>query len=80
MGVHFLSVLGTNLYEPVVYEFPGKEQEAQDQQFVQIALMRSCKEQILNDRKITILLTDGAKTKNWMDRDYDQKDVAFSQI
>ena len=79
MGVHFLSVLGTNLYEPVVYEFPGKEQEAQDQQFVQIALMRSCKEQILNDGKITILLTDGAKTKNWMDRDYDQKDVAFSQ-
>ncbi len=79
MGVHFLSVLGTNLYEPVVYEFTGKEQEAAEQQFVQIALMHSWKEQILNDGKITILLTDGARAKNWMDRDYDNKDVAFSQ-
>lgn len=80
MGMHFLSVLGTSLYEPVVYHFPGKEQEEKEQEFVQTALIQSYKEQLLNDGRISILLTDGARSRNWEDRLYDAKDVKFSRL
>lgn len=76
MRTHFLSVLGTGLYEPVIYGFQG-DSGTLEQEFVQIALMERFAGQ-LKDGKITILLTDGARRSNWENRAYTGKDVEFS--
>lgn len=79
MGVHFISVLGTSLYEPVVYHFSGQDTTPQEQEFVQIALLKRFKEQILQGGKVSVLLTEGAKKRNWEDRAYQEKDVELSR-
>lgn len=77
MKTHFLSVLGTSLYEPVVYGFQGYS-GAIEHEFVQIALMERFAKQLTDDGKITILLTEGANKSNWKDRVYTEKDVELS--
>lgn len=77
MGTHFLSVLGTGLYEPVVYGVQG-DSGAAEQEFVQIALMERFAEQLKDGGKITILLTNGARKANWENRVYSQRDVELS--
>lgn len=77
MRTHFLSVLGTGLYEPVVYGIQGDGGTA-EQEFVQIALMERFAEQLKDGGKITILLTDGARKANWENRTYSGRDVDSS--
>ncbi len=79
MGVHFISVLGTSLYEPVVYHFPGGEREGKEQEFVQIAILEKFRNQITEGGRISIFLTDGSKKRNWENRIYHDKDVQFSE-
>ncbi len=77
MRTHFLSVLGTTLYEPAVYDFQG-DSGATEQEFVQIALMERFAGQLKDGGKITILLTDGAREKNWENRVYTGDDMKLS--
>ncbi len=79
MGVHFISVLGTSLYEPVVYHFPEEDRRGEEQEFVQIAMLEELRDQIAGEGKISIFLTDGARKRNWEDRIYSDKDVQFSE-
>lgn len=79
MRVHFISVLGTSLYEPVVYRFQGEKEGGKEQEFVQIAMLEKFQNQIAEDGKISIFLTDGAKKRNWENRIYNVKDVEFSE-
>lgn len=68
MPKHFMSVLGTGLYEPVVYG----DCEGEDE-FVQLADIKLHMEE-LRSGKITIFLTEGAKERNWLDREYTDKE------
>lgn len=79
MGVHFISVLGTSLYEPVVYRFPERDRDTKEQEFIQLAMMEAFKEQITDGGKISIFLTAGARKRNWNDRLYDEKDAQFAE-
>lgn len=71
MGKHFLSVLGTNLYEPVIYE--DGEFQSSEQIFIQAALIERFRKEIAEDEdsRITIFLTQGAKDKNYNNRLYE---------
>ena len=71
MGKHFLSVLGTNLYEPVIYE--DGEFQSSEQVFIQAALIERFRKEIAKDEdsRITIFLTQGAKDKNYNNRLYE---------
>lgn len=79
MGIHFISVLGTSLYEPVVYYFPNKEHNKKEQEFIQIALISEFREQILENGKASIFLTNGARLSNWEEREYQTKDIEISE-
>lgn len=78
MGVHFISVLGTSLYEPVVYHFPGRERGTKEQEFVQLAMLEEFKDQIAEDGKVSIFLTAKAKEWNWDGRSYGGRDVQIA--
>ena len=79
MGVHYFSILGTSLYEPVVYQFPEQIREKKEQEFVQIAMLEELSELLCEDGKISIFLTQSARKMNWNDRLYTEKDVTFAQ-
>ncbi len=76
MSVHFFSVLGTGLYEPVVYRFGEEGICSGEQEFIQLAIIDRFLEQLKDDGKITIFLTDGARKRNWEDRPYGSGDLA----
>lgn len=70
---HFIAVLGTGLYQPCTYYYG--EQEC-GTKFVQEAVLKlACGELCPADR-ITICLTDGARSRNWEDRLYTQREIA----
>lgn len=78
MGKHFLSVLGTSLYEPVIYE--DGEFKSSEQVFIQLALVeRFYKDLLEPDSKISLFLTDGAKERNYENRVYSEKEEGFAQ-
>lgn len=79
MSVHFFAVLGTGLYEPVVYRFPEGDVSFREQEFIQLAILDRFQEQLKDDGKITIFLTEGARERNWEDRAYTSRDCAFSE-
>ena len=76
MGAHLISVLGTSLYEPVVYEDSDRRSEdVKAQEFIQIALMEQFRNELLaKDGKITIFLTEQARRQNWLNRFYTKKE------
>lgn len=78
MAKHLIAVLGTSLYEPVVY---GKSDAftKSEQEFVQISVMNEFKESLEADGKITIFLTQEAKKRNWDDRIYNNYDVKITE-
>lgn len=75
MAKHFMAVLGTSLYEPVIYE--DKSYKAtQEFEYVQMAIIDKYKEVLAeDDAKITIFVTSFSKTQNYLDRAYSQRDV-----
>ena len=77
MAKHFISVLGTGLYEPIRYEHNGHV--SGEEAFIQAVLLDFMKEELGDDAKVTIFLTDGAKTRNWEERLYNETDVAIAQ-
>lgn len=80
---HFMTVLGTSLYEPVNYYFTGNsatdhgiEEQNTPEPFVQTALLRKFgKELADSDALITIFVTDKARKANWEDRSYTSCDT-----
>lgn len=78
MGKHFLSVLGTSLYEPVIYE--DGEFRSGEQTFIQLALFERFSEELSKDEsKITLFLTEGARKRNYENRFYTKKEEELSQ-
>lgn len=75
MSIHFLAVLGTNLYEPVKYQIHESGKQVAEHEFVQIAMLENIQNKQENIGKITIFLTEGAKKSNWEDRKYTQRDI-----
>jgi len=70
--LHIMSVLGTGLYEPVIYGDSTEENA-----FFQISLIEKYHEDIkVSDGNFTIFLTSGAKKSNWNDRIYSDIDVS----
>lgn len=76
MSIHILSVLGTSLYEPVLYK--GKR-DSIETEFIQLAIINEYREELRNGGKVTIFVTDGSEKRNWNDRIYNDKDVEFSR-
>lgn len=77
MSKHFISVLGTGLYEPVEYAFKGQSLEKCE--FIQEALIRYYQKELQNHGKISIFLTEGARKRNWEDREYNEDDKKAAQ-
>lgn len=72
MAKHFIAVLGTGFYLPCTY-FIGDQ--TCDTKFVQEAVLKlTCGEMKLGDR-ITICLTQEARSLNWEDRAYSQREI-----
>ena len=70
MALHLISVLGTSLYEPVYYETKNCKD-----QFVQTAMVRKFHDQLeKEDARVSILLTENARVRNWEDREYNDSD------
>lgn len=76
MGVHILSVLGTSLYEPVVYSGENKNEIESD--FIQCALVNEFYNEVLDGGKVTIFVTDRSYELNWDDRTYNAKEEQFA--
>ena len=76
MSTHFLAVLGTSLYEPVVYQMPDSNESCFEQEFVQIAILERLQDQFSDGGKITFFLTEKAKKNNWEDRAYSDRDIS----
>lgn len=74
MAKHFIAVLGTSLYEPVIYEDNGY-QAPQEFEFVQMALIDKYKDELAEeDARITIFVTDFSKKQNYLNRTYTKKE------
>ena len=70
MALHLISILGTSLYEPVYYETKDRKD-----QFVQSAMVRKFQDQLKKENaRVSILLTNDARAKNWEDREYNDSD------
>ena len=76
MGVHILTVLGTSLYEPVVYSGENKNEIESD--FIQCALVNEFYNEVLDGGKVTIFVTDRSYELNWDDRTYNAKEEQFA--
>lgn len=72
MGKHFISVLGTGLYEPVQYAFEGTPLGKYE--FIQAALIRHFQSELENGGKVSVFLTEGALNRNWKNRLYNEND------
>lgn len=72
MAKHFISVLGTGLYEPVQYSFEGAPLGKYE--FIQAALIHHFQSELENGGKVSVFLTKGARKKNWENRLYDEND------
>lgn len=69
---HFIAVLGTGCYQPCTYYYGDQEYGTK---FVQEAvLMLACGELCPGDR-ITVCLTEGARSRNWEDRIDTQREI-----
>lgn len=76
MGRHFISVLGTGLYQPTVYSYEEKSVETS---FIQEALADIFFEEIREDDKISVFVTDKAKSLNWDTREYTKRERENAQ-
>lgn len=70
MAFHLISFLGTSIYEPIHYQWPDSDtaqasNDVQQETFIQVALIKHFREEILQGGKATILLTPSAKETNW---------------
>ena len=76
MGKHFIAILGTSLYEPVIYctgDFKSK------QEYVQLALIEKYKKELSEEGSaITIFVTESSEKRNYIDREYSEADVNAS--
>ena len=73
MAYHFISVLGTSLYEPVRYSFDGAAGEVQE--YIQLALIDAYKEELKTpDAQISVIMTDKARKSNWDNRRLTERD------
>jgi CRISPR-associated Csx2 family protein len=74
--VHFLSILGTSLYEPVIYTEKMDEQTGnlEENEYVQFAIMERFRDSLKEDGKITIFLTEKSKANNWENRVYQKEE------
>lgn len=77
MGVHILSILGTSLYEPVIYH--GENDNKIESAFIQCAIVNEFYSEILDGGKITIFVTDKSHELNWEDRKYKENEENFAQ-
>lgn len=64
MKKHFMAVLGTSLYEPVIYRMPwekGEDEakilEKREHEFVQLAFLEGMREELKNGARATIFVT-----------------------
>lgn len=66
---HFMAMVGTSLYEPVFY-WDTEEQKAQaiEDEYVQMAVIRKYIDELEEEGKITLFVTDFAKARNLDDR------------
>ncbi len=69
MALHFMAVLGTSLYEPVYYSLNNKFTD-KECQFAQTAVINYYLEELKEDGKVTIYVTEKAKTTNLDKREY----------
>lgn len=72
MTNHFISVLGTGLYEPVVYFDDIYNDNDKEWEFVQFAIIDKYKEQLLDDGRITIFVTNQSNKMNYLNRTYSE--------
>ena len=72
MAKHFISVLGTSTYTECIYFQEDKEVQTA---FIQEASLEICFEEVNEDDKITIFITESAKVRNWENRKYSQSDI-----
>ena len=80
MSLHFMAVLGTSLYEPVCYRFGDEDlSKKQERQFVQTAVIEHYKEELKEDGKITVFVTQKSKEMNLNDREYLERDKKASE-
>lgn len=77
MSIHIISVLGTNLYEPVYYQ--GKRKDPIETDFIQAAVINEYREQIKDDGKVTVFVTEKSKNDNWKDREYTAFEVSKAE-
>ena len=88
---HFISVLGTSLYEPISYVESKKlnsehlgEIDKEKFEFVQIAILNKCvlqgKDKLGDDDKVTILVTESSKHKNYVTRKCEGGELKAAQI
>ena len=75
MSIHILSVLGTTLYEPVLYE--GKN-GCMETEFIQMAVINEYKEELKKGGRVTIFVTNKSNEKNKEDRQYTIQDQTFA--
>lgn len=78
MAKHFISMLGTSLYEPCVYTENMDDENQSVQEFVQLATIAKYRDAFKEDgSKITICVTEhGSYEANYLDREYTEKDNA----
>lgn len=69
---HFIAVLGTSSYDPCTYSL-GKQ--TCETKFVQEAILKLACGELHPDDKITICLTEKARSQNWVDRKYEQWEI-----
>ena len=78
MGLHFMAVLGTSLYEPIKYSKGVDWETKEEEEFIQLAYVEKWKEELKKDGKVTIFVTDFSEKRNWKDREYDLNDQNFA--
>lgn len=67
MGKHFISVLGTGLYQPTTYYYKEKSVITP---FIQEALAEMLFDDIQDGDRISVFVTEKAKEQNWDNRKY----------
>ena len=75
MAKHFISMLGTGLYEPVVYFDDIYNRKDKEWEFVQFAVIDKYKEQLLEDGRITIFVTEKSNKQNYLNRTYNEREA-----
>ena len=76
MGKHFIAILGTSLYEPVIYYTEGFHSK---QEYIQLAVIEKYKKELLEEgSSITIYVTESSEKRNYNDREYNESDVNVS--